>query len=465
MTTTSIGTASGRDSASRRITEQEVFLAAVVAFPFMIANARMLRSLPGFPLFSVLREVSTTALIIPFIIIVLYFYLRHGLRTSPLAGGATLVPILVLSVGGSLFSETSFKELVQGLYMVFMPPLIAQTILGFDRWSVRPQRIMAMLLTIAAVNVLPGLYTFLQFGLGGDVYFTYRGYRVNRFDVVNGFFSDSHQFSIFFFMMAVFAAGYYHRQRRTMVLLAGALTAVGFLGYNAKALLVFLLLAGVFAVAALYRKRPGLVVVAGLAAAGLSGALYSVAVDYDNRIELFTDISPADAPVLNPLLKVVDVYSEHPEVAVAGAGFGNYGSTIAVARANATGAMSPLARKHNGYSIWAMTSKDETLNQSSEFISFLSFNINTLTSLFVEIGFIAGFSLMAFYWRTVHRLLVSGDEDRYDPAPGRAIAFYLIFVFINSLLVLWGSYDDEVAIIPAMVLAASELRNRTARTP
>lgn len=440
---------------------QRFFLYAVLLFPFLIANARMLKSIPGYSYVCLFASVKTITLIIPFIVIVVYYYFRYGRKESSIAGPAGLITMVLLCSFAGLFSGSTVNEVIQGLYQLLVPILIAQTVLGFDRWDVRTEEVIRFLLIIAALNVLPALYIYVNFGLGGDVYFNFRGYRVNRFDVVNGLFSDSHQFSIYFSMMSLLVIGFLKRTRTTLLMAAG-LFGVGFLGYNAKALLVFILLFAAAGVVMLYERRKALVLVVGSLTVLLSTVLFSVAVEYDNRIELFTNIRLQDAPVINPIVKAADVFVQNPDVALFGAGFGNYGSTIAIARANANGAMHPLARTYNGYSIWAMTSQESAASKSGEFISFLSFNINTMTSTVVEIGLIASVIFLSWYGRIVRYFVRSYRRNDGHREKDRVIVIYCAFVLINSLLVLWGSFDDEVAVVPILILAATEMRNRTA---
>jgi hypothetical protein len=420
----------------------------------------MLKSIPGYSIFCVFSEVKTTSLIIPFMAIVVLFYIIYGSKNRLFIGNPSIVVITLLLSIGSFLQGSDLSEIIQGLYIVLIPILIFKTILGFDKVVVQREEVLKILVAIGIINIVPALYTFYNYGLGGEVYFYHNGYRVNRFDVVNGFFSDAHQYSIYFYFLSVVVFGYYCKMNSKYIFLSLIFFGVAFLGFNAKGLLVFLLLLLLMVLIFTFRKRMVLGVLAVSSIFLLFSILYGIVIKYDSRIELFKNISLQDAPVVNPIVKSIDVFITYPEIALFGAGVGNYGTTIAIARANKNGEMSTLARKYNGYSIWSMTSKDDSLVKSNEFISFLSFNINTFTSMLVELGLIVSVLIFGFYYRIIKYYFTSMITQSQYWTIDFALVFYFIFIFINSLLVLWGSFDDEVAIIPILILSAYEIKKR-----
>jgi hypothetical protein len=80
--------------------------------------------------------------------------------------------------------------------------------------------------------------------------------------------------------------------------------------------------------------------------------------------------------------------------------------------------------------------------------------------MLVELGLIVSVLIFGFYYRIIKYYFTSMITQSQYWTIDFALVFYFIFIFINSLLVLWGSFDDEVAIIPILILSAYEIKKR-----
>lgn len=421
--------------------------------PFIISNIRMLKIIPGYELFSLANYIPSIAVGVFFSALIITGYAVYGIRERSRYNRIVLPMLVTIFVLSSTLSDSSFYEIIQGIVVFLSPVLVYYSIKNSSGDTMHINTVIKFYFIVGLINVLPALYTFYHFGLQDEVYFIWNGTEYNRYDSVNGFFSDSHSFSIYFYFLTALAYFQWKsKNKRKYIILAASYFIVGSMGYNIKALFIILFVVFVYAILWLYRNTKFVYLVFVLMLLMISsGFLIQTAMKIDDRIELLWTIPFSEQPLVAPIAKIADVIQVYPLRLIFGAGIGNYGSTIAISRANATGYISDMAKEFNETSILIMTSDD--VARAENVSSFIQLNMNTFTTTLVEFGLISGLLLFYFYWNIVYQANRISKIHPELVAVANTITFYMLIIFLNSLLSLWSSFDDYTSILPPIVLS------------
>lgn len=402
-------------------------------------------TLPGYDYLNLLRFFPRSIFYALCLGLLIACYLKYGLKRKTLFSNYFVLGIVYLTIISFLLNSGDLVSTFQGIFYFFSPLLVFQIVYNLPSKFLSLDKGINFYLGFLAINIPIALYLFFSYGLTSD----FSNY--NPYDVVSGFFAESHAFGIFILLCIALLI---YRIKQTGDLKYKVFLAVSIfveiVCYNEKLmvlLLVVLFFYFIFQFSGYFKVKVALILVTIL----MGVQVYTI---IDNRIGIVSNYSFWNLPVFESYENVGSVFYENPQYFITGSGFGEYG-TIMVHTKVDDGSFPQLAKEYNYVSIMRVVNpKALPSSVLASFASSIQIPLNTLTSLIVEVGVLITILLAFFYLVILKNLWLSKSLTKHIGILKKGLAIYLICIYLYANVAVFGSFDDFVTTIPFVTIAA-----------
>lgn len=434
------------------IKAKQLYIWFVLLYPFVLANSRMLDSIPGYYFFSIALFYPKNIALIVWIIVVLVFYFFFGLKGTKYAPTYVLALIFSIVTIGSLFSDIGLVYIFQGVVVFLFPFFIYNTIRGFDDIPVTFENALNKIVLYGFINIPFAVYAFL--------FFRDLGSEFNPFDSINGLFSDSHQFAMYnFFVSLLFWGLWVGKKKNRYIFFSFIFAGVGYFGFNEKAFILFVLIFLPVVFLSIKKYRIGIILFSFILVYFSDLGNMENQEKFGLRLDLLRKTNISEIPIIKTYLEIPEILTSNPQYIVFGSGWGGFGTPIAFSRI-ANGLLTNVAQKYNYFSLYS------SLNiEGSEYIqqSALDWSSTLFVGCVIEFGL---FGTLLFFnlYRKLFLLFkcITSSKKSYSYF-GYAMKYYLILVLLLSLVTTYTSFEEVVVIIPMFVLTALTAEDKSYR--
>lgn len=432
-----------------------IVIRVLLVIPFIVSNARMLNTLPGYSTFGLLTGIPKPLLYASVLTIVFFSYFIFFKRKEKYPITLFIFLLVYFCAMSFFWNSLSIIPVIQGVFYFFTPIVVFGIFFNCDDRIIDLEKTVNFYILTGIINIPIACYLFLKYSLT----WTWQVY--NPLDAVNALFSDSHTYA-FFLLFLLFLLSYKisdNRKKGKNNLFNYSIFSLSILlfvfTFNEKLILIVIIcffFYFIFYVKTSFLLKSFVILIL----AGFSAYVYAF-ISY--RLNKFLMLySYVDIPFVKAYTKSLDVFLSYPSTIIFGSGFGEYGTVIVNTNVK-NGYFPNLAYKYNYMEIQRIVNPHLLSNSRLELLSSsLQISVNTFTSLLVESGLLIGSCIYYFYFSLTHKLAFKSKNSMANLS--RLLVIFFICMFIYSNVSIYGSFDDFVVTYPFLIISALILKTK-----